>query len=371
MRLKELDFDCPAELIAQVPLEPRDSCRLMFLPADGMARHLVFSDLGTILRHGDTLVFNDSRVLPARVEARKVSGGAVELLFLHRSEAGDEDGAECWEVLARPSHRLRPGSGLTLADGERLTLVRPLGEGRWVLAGTSRRPMVAIMEANGRLPIPPYIKAYPREPSSYQTIYAAAPGSAAAPTAGLHFTHGSMAGLAEMGIRSAYVTLHVGLDTFLPIREEVVEDHRIHTETWSAGPEAMRVIQHAVAGGTRLVAVGTTAARVLETLGGASGTSRLPREEAAGGTTSIFITPGYRFRLVDALLTNFHLPKSSVLALTMAFAGAERIRKAYAEAIALDYRFFSFGDAMLIEPPALSSAGPQGGQKQGEADAQP
>jgi S-adenosylmethionine:tRNA ribosyltransferase-isomerase len=370
VRLKELDFDCPAELIAQIPVEPRDSCRLMFLPADGVARHLVFSDLGTILRPGDTLVFNDSRVLPARVEARKVSGGAVELLFLHRSTSGDENDAECWEALAKPSHRLRPCGELVLGDGERLTLVRLLGEGRWVVAARSRRSLVAIMEANGRLPIPPYIKTYPREPSSYQTVYAAVPGSAAAPTAGLHFTPGLMARLAELGIKSAYVTLHVGLDTFLPIREEVVEDHRIHTETWSASPEALHTVRHAVKDGTRLVAVGTTAARVLETLGGAGGTSRLPMEQEAGGTTSIFITPGYHFRLVDALLTNFHLPKSTVLALTMAFGGAERIRKAYAEAIASNYRFFSFGDAMLIEPPAPGPAGPQGGQKQGGVDAQ-
>ncbi len=184
----------------------------------------MFSDLETILRPGDTLVFNDSRVLPARVQARKVSGGAVELLFLHRSDQRDEDGAECWEVLARPSHRLRPGGELTLADGERLTLVRLLGEGRWVVTGTSGRPMVAVMEANGRLPIPPYIKTYPLVPSSYQTVYAAVPGSAAAPTAGLHFTPELMTRLADMGVNSAYVTLHVGLDTFLPIREEVVEE---------------------------------------------------------------------------------------------------------------------------------------------------
>jgi S-adenosylmethionine:tRNA ribosyltransferase-isomerase len=370
VRLEELDFDCPAERIAQHPLEPRDSCRLMFLPAGGAARHLVFSDLGTILRPGDTLVFNDSRVLPARVEARKVSGGAVELLFLRRSETGDEDGAECWEVLARPSHRLRPGGELTLGDGERLTLVRLLGEGRWLVAGTSERSMVSIMEANGRLPIPPYIKTYPSDPSSYQTVYAAVPGSSAAPTAGLHFTPGLMDRLAAMDIKSAYVTLHVGLDTFVPIREKVVEDHRIHTETWSVGLQAMRTILEAVTGGTRLVAVGTTAARVLETLAGAGGATRPPLGEQAGGTTNIFITPGYRFRMVDALLTNFHLPKSTVLALAMAFAGMERIRRAYAEAIALDYRFFSFGDAMLIEP-GVPGAG-QGGDAgdMGDADAQ-
>jgi S-adenosylmethionine:tRNA ribosyltransferase-isomerase len=350
VRLDELDFDCPAERIAQHPLEPRDSCRLMFLPAGDAARHLVFSDLGSVLRPGDTLVFNDSRVLPARVGARKMSGGAVELLFLRPSETGDGDGAECWEVLARPSHRLRPGGELTLGDGERLTLVRLLGEGRWVVAGASGRPMVSIMEANGRLPIPPYIKTYPSDPSSYQTVYAAVPGSSAAPTAGLHFTPALMERLAAMGIKSAYVTLHVGLDTFSPIREEVVEDHRIHTETWSVGPEAMRTMLEAVTGGTRLVAVGTTVARVLETVAGAGGGARPPLGGEAGGTTNIFITPGYRFRLVDALLTNFHLPKSTVLALTMAFAGKERIRRAYAEAIALDYRFFSFGDAMLIEP---------------------
>ncbi len=374
MRLEELDFDCPAERIAQHPLEPRDSCRLMFLPAGGEARHLVFSDLGSVLRPGDTLVFNDSRVLPARVEAHKASGGAVELLFLQPSGDRDEEGVECWEALARPSHRLRPGGELVLRDGERLRLVRLLGEGRWVVAARSRRSVVAIMEANGRLPIPPYVKTYPLEPSSYQTVYAAVPGSAAAPTAGLHFTPGLMAGLAEMGVKSAYVTLHVGLDTFLPIREEVVEDHRIHTETWSAGSQAIRTILDAVKGGTRLVAVGTTAARVLETLGnagGAGGVARLPSGEEAGGTTSIFITPGYRFRLMDALLTNFHLPKSTVLALTMAFAGRERILRAYAEAMALDYRFFSFGDAMLIEPMVTVTERSESAEDGEDVDARP
>lgn len=397
VRLEEIDFDFPEELIAQRPAEPRDSCRLLHLGPGGERAHLVFSELPNLLRPGDTLVFNDSRVLPARVEARKPTGGAVEVLFLHPRGGGGASAkeaeaqptgvggmygfstadsivsgppgaaAETWEVLARPSHRLRPGQELLLPDGERLILQRALGEGRWVIMGPPGRSLVAAMETHGRMPLPPYIKTYPERPDSYQTVYARVPGSAAAPTAGLHFTPRLLERLEEAGVRSAYVTLHVGVDTFLPIREPVIEEHRIHQETYSVQPEALRQIREAVASSRRLIAVGTTATRVLETLArtGAlyNGAPGRPASSSAGplaGSTGIYLTPGHRFRAVDALLTNFHLPRSSVLVLAMAFAGTERLLEAYREAISLRYRFFSFGDAMLIERPEVETNGVAG-----------
>lgn len=358
MRLEELEFDFPQELIAQRPAEPRDSCRLMHLRGDGGRDHLVFSELPRLLRAGDTLVFNDSRVLPARVDVRKPTGGEVELLFLRPLDGAsvrvpETDGGvhgEYWEALARPSHRLRPGGELVLRHGERLLLRQSLGEGRWVVEGPPGCSLAAALETVGRLPLPPYIKTYPEHPEGYQTVYARVLGSAAAPTAGLHFTPALLERLDRIGVHSVFLTLHVGLDTFQPIRERIVEEHRIHREDYSVPVEALRRIKEARAGGRRLVAVGTTAVRVLETL---AQTGALDEEAAAGpvrGSTGIFITPGHRFQAVDALLTNFHIPRSSVLALTMAFAGADRLREAYREAIALRYRFFSFGDAMLVEP---------------------
>ena len=348
MRLEELDFYIPEELIAQEPLVPRDSCRLMHLTADEQRHHRLFSSLPDVLRPGDTLVFNDSRVLPARIEGRRATGGKVELLFLRPT--GDDSGrGERWETLARPSHRLRTGEDVSLPDGQTLRLHGRVGEGRWVVEGPPSRSLVTLMEEHGRLPLPPYIRSYPAEPGSYQTVYAATPGSAAAPTAGLHFTPELLTRLEGEGVGSAYVTLHVGLDTFQPIREQTVEHHKIHREAFSVSAEALLTIRAARASGRRLVAVGTTATRVLETLAEVGALHHSSAVESLNGSTGIYITPGYRFRAVDVLLTNFHLPRSSVLALTMAFVGVERLRQAYAEAIALGYRFFSFGDAMMAE----------------------
>jgi S-adenosylmethionine:tRNA ribosyltransferase-isomerase len=348
MRLEELDFHIPEELIAQEPLVPRDSCRLLQLTAGGRSHHRRFSSLPTILRPGDTLVFNDSRVLPARIEGRRATGGRVELLFLQPTGT-DEGTGERWEALARPSHRLRPGEKVSLPDGQTLRLRSALGEGRWIVEGPPCCSLVALMEEQGRLPLPPYIRNYPAEPAGYQTVYAATPGSAAAPTAGLHFTPELLARLEAAGVGSAYVTLHVGLDTFQPIREQTVEQHTIHREAFSASAEALRTIRAARASGQRLVAVGTTATRVLETLAALGALDDSSAVGPVSGSTDIYITPGYRFRAVDVLLTNFHLPRSTVLALTMAFVGVERLRRTYAEAVALGYRFFSFGDAMLAE----------------------
>jgi S-adenosylmethionine:tRNA ribosyltransferase-isomerase len=364
MRLEELDLPIPEELIAQDPLEPRDSCHLMRLTADGRREHRIFRELPEILRPGDTLVFNDSKVLPARIEAHRGTGGKVELLFL-RPVALAGSAADCWEALARPSHRLKAREEIALDGGDGLVLVEARGEGRWLVAAAGGGPLLPLMERHGRLPLPPYIRKYPDDPSAYQTVYAAAPGSAAAPTAGLHFTAALQERLQAAGVEAAYVTLHVGLDTFQPIREGRVEEHRIHREAFSVSAPALASLRTARAQGRRLIAVGTTATRVLETLAGL-GTldgAGLPAAgwpepvaaaivTAAGGltgSTQIYITPGYEFRAVDALLTNFHLPRSTVLALTMAFAGVERLREAYAEAVAMRYRFFSFGDAMLAE----------------------
>jgi S-adenosylmethionine:tRNA ribosyltransferase-isomerase len=356
VRLKDLDFDFPEELIAQRPMEPRDSCRLMHLGADGSLSHRRFTDFPDLLQAGDSLVFNDTRVLPARIRAYKPTGGRVEVLFLRSCGA---EGCDRWEALARPSHRLKAGSLLLLPGGETITLHSLLGEGRWVVQGPKGVGLVSLMERHGMLPLPPYIKEYPHDPESYQTVYATQLGSAAAPTAGLHFTPGLLDVLRRKGVDSAYVTLHVGLDTFQPIREDVVEEHRIHRETYSVSADNMKLLRATRARGGRLVAVGTTATRVLETLAGvgafaeprgsADGVSQSLLDSCITGDTEIFITPGYRFRAVDALLTNFHLPRSSVLALAMAFAGIDRLRASYEEAIALRYRFFSFGDAMFIE----------------------
>ena len=379
MLLEELDLDIPEELIAQEPAERRDSCRLMHLRSDGGLGHHRFKELPSLLRPGDLIVFNDSRVFAARVRARKITGGEVELLFVRRAEprsadrllVGYEEGTvgEVWEALARPSHRLRIGTVLLVGD-EEVELLESLGEGRWLLRGRPGKDMLSLMEEHGTMPLPPYIKTYQQDPSSYQTVYAAESGSAAAPTAGLHFTPELLEALADSGVSSAFVTLHVGLDTFQPIREARVEDHQIHAEAYSVSSEALGAIAEARQARRRIIAVGTTATRVLETLASLGGPAlgacarglAADSSVAVSGSTSIFITPGYRFRMVDALLTNFHLPHSSVLALTMAFAGADAIRSAYAEAVAQRYRFFSFGDAMLIDRPAGGLAPPRAGR---------
>ena len=365
MRLEELDFEIPEGMIAQRPAMPRDSCRLLFVDAQGGTRHGSFAELPDVLRPGDMLVLNDSRVMLARVPATRRSGGRVELLFLRAVDGEMKAGetravGEVWEVLARPSQRLRQGAELTLSEEHVLVLRERLGEGRWLVEGPPRSSMTLLMDRYGRLPLPPYIKVYPDDPRSYQTVYAARSGSAAAPTAGLHFTPGLLERLRLSGIRSACVTLHVGLDTFQPIRKALIEEHRIHREAYQVSQAALETIRGARSSGGRLVAVGTTAARVLETLAARGVLDGEAGLGSVSGFTEIFITPGYRFKAVDALLTNFHLPCSTVLAMVMAFAGVERIRNVYREAMDLGYRFFSFGDAMLIEAPTHVGSGGKG-----------
>jgi S-adenosylmethionine:tRNA ribosyltransferase-isomerase len=325
MLTSELDYKLPEGLIAQSPAEPRDSSRLMVVDVKSKEiTHHRFYDLPRFLRSGDALVLNETKVLPARLYARRPGGGEVELLFL-RDLGGP------WEVLARPSKRLK--LGLVLAVGaDELEVVRSLGEGHWVIQGSDVRGM---LERSGRMPLPPYIRPTERAEESYQTVYARNPGSAAAPTAGFHFTERVLREAQRGGAELARVTLHVGTGTFAPVRTETLEEHRMHAEYYSVPEVAARAVQ----GAKRVVAAGTTVARTLE-----SWAANGERE----GESSLFVYPGYEWRAVDALLTNFHLPRSTLLAMVMSFAGKELVREAYRVAIEGSYRFYSFGDAMLL-----------------------
>jgi S-adenosylmethionine:tRNA ribosyltransferase-isomerase len=311
MRTSELDYDLPPELIAQHPLERRDESRLLvFRRATGEIHHRRFSDLPQEAA-GSLLVVNDTRVLPARLRLRRPSGGEAEVLLL------EPVGNGVWEALARPSRRLRAGARLGAVE-----LVEDLGEGRWYVRLEG--------EPAGEAPLPPYITEPLADPERYQTVYADELGSAAAPTAGLHFTRELLASLDV-----ERVTLHVGLDTFRPITAETLDEHELHSERYQVAPGAWERIRSAA----HVTAVGTTTVRVLESLA---------RGAALVGRTRLFITPGFSFRRTDALVTNFHLPRSSLLALVMAFAGVEETRRLYRIAVEERYRFYSFGDAMLI-----------------------
>jgi S-adenosylmethionine:tRNA ribosyltransferase-isomerase len=329
MLSSELDYELPESLIAQSPADPRDASRLMVVDVKaGTISHHVFRDLPRFLLPGDALVLNETKVLPARIKAHKPTGGEVELLFL-RDLGPDKGGA--WEVLARPSKRLRPGLDLSVA-GDRLRLVKSLGDGHWTVSAPD---VPDLLERSGRMPLPPYILPTPETESKYQTVYARNAGSAAAPTAGFHFTERVLEDVERVGAEIARITLHVGVGTFMPVRTENLEEHRMHAEYYSVPQEAARIIE----GASRVVAAGTTVARTLETWA-ATG----ERE----GESTLFIYPGYRWRSVDSLLTNFHLPRSTLLAMVMSFAGEELIREAYRTAVRERYRFYSFGDAMLL-----------------------
>jgi S-adenosylmethionine:tRNA ribosyltransferase-isomerase len=351
--IEDFEYPLPPERIAQDPAEPRDSSRLLVLDrANGGLRHAVFREIGSFLAPGDLLVFNDTRVLPARLyAAKKGTGGRVEILLLRRREP------QVWEALVG-GKRVRPGTILLLEDDGRTepTLAKTaaalsaevladLGESRRLIRFSA--PVSPRLAALGQMPLPPYIHKRLANPERYQTVYARDAGSAAAPTAGLHFTPGLIDGLRRQGIETAFVTLHVGLDTFAPITEARVEDHVIHAEWVSVPEEAASAVNRARAESRRVIAVGTTSVRSLETAAQSAGPAG-GGIVAYEGDTRLYITPGYRFRAVDAMVTNFHLPKSSLLVMVSAFAGRERILRAYAEAIRLEYRFYSFGDAMLI-----------------------
>jgi S-adenosylmethionine:tRNA ribosyltransferase-isomerase len=343
VRLELFDYPLPPERIAQTPIEPRDASRLLVLHADGRREHRPFLDLPELLSPGDLLVFNDTRVLPARLHGRKPTGARVEVLLLQRRAAGE------WEGLAHPGRRLGVGATVLFGDGELSAEVLSRGaEGTRVLRfRATAQPddpdaADALIHQLGQAPLPPYIHERLEDSERYQTIYAREEGSAAAPTAGLHFTDRVFDRLRERGIDTAYVTLHVGIATFRPVKVAEIEQHEMHPEWYSVPEETARAIAECRG---RVVSVGTTTLRCLESA--ATGEGRAVRP--GSGVTRLYVTPGYRFRVADALLTNFHMPRSSLLILVSAFAGYEPVRAAYEEALAQGYRFLSFGDAVLME----------------------
>lgn len=316
--------------------------------ATGEIAHMSFADFPQLLRPSDLLVLNDTKVIRGRLRCRKETGAAVEIFLLAPAgEAGGRDDA--WEALARPSKRLRAGMTLSAGAGLRVALSRSLGDGRWLVHLGAPGPVAEAVERAGEVPLPPYIRRrpgsreYAGDAERYQTVYAAEPGSVAAPTAGLHFDREMLAQIGRAGVAIAKVTLSVGYGTFSPIRTDDVEAHAIHPEPYRLGPGAASACGEARRRGGRIVAVGTTSVRTLETCADEAG-----GVAPSAGTTGLFIVPGHRFRAVDALLTNFHLPRSTLLALVMAFGGVDLVRKAYAAAVAAEYRFFSYGDAMFI-----------------------
>lgn len=341
MDIASFDYDLPAELIAQYPADRRDASRLLALNrSSGGITHYQFSDIVSLLRPTDCLVLNDTRVIRARLRGKKEDGGAdIELVVL-RPLAGDR-----WEVLANRARRLRVGSRVRIADD----LVAVVGErfpgGRFAVTFEADGDAEVAMARYGAVPLPPYIRRAPArlDEERYQTVYAQRPGSAAAPTAGLHFTEALLAAIAAQGTRIVRLTLHIGLDTFKPMMVERVEDHVMHSEWYELSAEAAALINAARAAGGRVVAVGTTSVRALESAASEDGVLI-----AGARDTRLYIYPGYRFRVVDALVTNFHLPRSTLLLLVSAFAGVERLRAAYHAAVAARYRFYSYGDAMWI-----------------------
>jgi S-adenosylmethionine:tRNA ribosyltransferase-isomerase len=371
LRTADYDYQLPPERIAQTPVEPRDASRLLVIHREeGTLEHRRFRDLVEYLRRGDLLVANDSRVLPGRLWARRPTGGRVELLLLRPLDG------PWWEALARPIHRLRPGQRLTLVrTPEAGGLPEPgpvvgteavsegsggseesggaleVELGERTPSGALRvrfdAPPESVVARYGHVPLPPYIHTPLADPERYQTVYARVTGSAAAPTAGLHFTPSLLDALAARGVRLAFVTLHVGPDTFRPVRVERVVDHEMHSEFVAVPDAAARAIHEARREGGRVVAVGTTVVRALESWAAHAPGAPLP-EGGWEGWTRLFIYPGYRFRAFDALITNFHLPRSTLLMLVSAFAGTDLTRRAYAAAVAEGYRFYSFGDATLI-----------------------
>lgn len=340
MRKSDFYFDLPEELIAQTPLERRDSSRLLHLDkVTGALEHRHFYELLDYLREGDCMVFNDSRVLPARLIGARPTGGSVELVLLRDLGEGR------WECLSRPGRKTKPGTEILFGNGELKATVESVAEGgnrivRFAYEGI----FLEVLERLGKMPLPPYIKEELQDSERYQTVYSREIGSAAAPTAGLHFTKELMEKIAAKGVKLCYVTLHVGLGTFRPVKAEEIEEHEMHSEFCMIPEETARTVTETKKNGGRVIAVGTTSCRTLESFAGADGC--LP---AASGWTNIFIYPGYTFKCVDALVTNFHLPESTLIMLVSALAGREHVLHAYEEAVKERYRFFSFGDAMFIE----------------------
>jgi len=343
MKTSDFDYSLPETSIAQTPVEPRDSARLLVLDRDtGQIEHRTFREIGGYFQAGDLLVLNQTRVIPARIFARKETGGRVELLLLRRRDE------LTWEALVG-GKGLRVGKTIKVEDGPQAEIIE-------VLDGSERliqfsEPIEPYFSRVGNVPLPPYIHEKLSDPERYQTVYAREPGSAAAPTAGLHFTPRLLEELQSKGVRLAYVTLHVGLDTFAPVTEDNPEEHVIHTEWCELPQETADLIYQTKRAGGRVVAVGTTSVRTLESAGRDAKPDPSTSESRISpfvGPTSLFILPGYEFTVVDVMITNFHLPKSTLLMLVSAFAGRERILQTYETAIREGYRFYSFGDAMII-----------------------
>jgi S-adenosylmethionine:tRNA ribosyltransferase-isomerase len=335
LTVDDFDYALPGELIAQHPLPERSASRLLKVDADGM-RDLQITDLTRLLRPGDLLVFNDTQVIPARLHGRKPTGGKVEVLIERVLEAKRA------VALLRTSHKPRTGSTFTF--GQARATVQGRRDDLFVLEFD--QPVLALLQQHGEIPLPPYIVHTPGavDAERYQTVYAARPGAVAAPTAGLHFTKDLLEQLSRLGVELAQLTLHVGAGTFQPVREHSLDDHRMHSEWFEISAATADAVERARAAQRRVIAIGTTSLRALESAALADG-----RVLAGTGETALFIKPGFEFKVVDALLTNFHLPRSTLLMLVSAFAGMQRIRDAYAHAIAQRYRFFSYGDAMLLE----------------------
>ena len=339
MQVSDFDYDLPPELIAQDPLEPRDLSRLLIMDRQsGAIRHSVFRDVGQMLRPGDMLVLNDTKVLPARLFAHKESGAVIELLLLKQV------GLDVWQCLVRPGNKAKVGIKL-LFDIEELSaeIVDTAEEGTRLIRFQHDGDFYQLLDRVGTMPLPPYIKKTLQDQSRYQPVYARERGSAAAPTAGLHFTNRLLDELQNQGVLIEKVLLHVGLGTFRPVKVDIVEDHVMHSEFYRVTAEAAQHINEAREKGGRIIAVGTTAVRTLETVADENG-----NVHEAEGWTQKYIYPGYSFKIIDGMITNFHLPKSTLLMLVSAFAGREQVMNAYQIAIKERYRFFSFGDAMLI-----------------------
>lgn len=340
MNLKDFYFDLPEELIAQEPLTERDASRLLVLDKEtGEIQHRVFRDIVQYLRAGDCLVLNNTRVIPARLYGvKKETGSGIEFLLLKRMEK------DVWEVMLRPGKKAKVGARFLFGNGELEAEILDIVEGgnrivRFYYEGVFE----AVLDRLGNMPLPPYITKELQDKERYQTVYSKHEGSAAAPTAGLHFTPALLEKLQQMGIRIAYITLHVGLGTFRPVKVENILEHTMHSEYFDVSTEAAEIINSTKAAGGRIISVGTTSTRTVESIAAEDGTIN-----AKSGWTDIFIYPGYRFKTIDGLITNFHLPESTLLMLVSALAGRENIMNAYHTAVKERYRFFSFGDAMLI-----------------------
>mgnify|MGYP000886883217 CR=1 FL=1 len=341
MDISDFDYDLPEERIAQTPLEPRDSARLMVLhPKEHTIEHRHFYELGDFLRSGDVLIFNDTRVIPARlIGARSQTGGKVEVFLLRQIDKDQ------WEVLVKPGKKARVGSVIQFGDELSCEIIADTDFGGRIVRFVYHGIFEEILDRLGSMPLPPYIHEKLADRERYQTVYAKENGSAAAPTAGLHFTKELLAQIEAKGVKLVYLTLHVGLGTFRPVSVDNLDDHEMHSEFYTLSEEAAATLREVKANGHRVIAVGTTSIRTLETIG-----NKFQGDiQADSGWTNIFIKPGYQWQIVDAFSTNFHLPKSTLVMLVSAFAGRDLTLKAYEHAIAERYRFFSFGDAMFIK----------------------